>query len=43
MAEGLYLMDGIKGLLSLPQHSVDMLLTDPPYLSLIHISEPTRP
>ena len=30
-AEGLYLMDGIKGLLSLPQHSVDMLLTDPPY------------
>ena len=31
MAEGLYLMDGIKGLLSLPQHSVDMLLTDPPY------------
>ena len=24
-------MDGIKGLLSLPQHSVDMLLTDPPY------------
>ena len=24
MAEGLYLMDGIKGLLSLPQHSVDM-------------------
>ena len=31
MAEGLYLMDGIEGLLSLPQHSVDMLLTDPPY------------
>ena len=31
IAEGLYLMDGIKGLLSLPQHSVDMLLTDPPY------------
>ena len=31
VAEGLYLMDGIKGLLSLPQHSVDMLLTDPPY------------
>lgn len=29
MAEGLYFMDGIKGLLSLPQHSVDMLLTDP--------------
>ena len=29
--EGLFLMDGIKGLLSLPQHSVDMLLTDPPY------------
>ena len=26
MAEGLYLMDGIKGLLSLPQHSIDMLL-----------------
>ena len=31
MVEGLYLMDGIKGLLSLPQYSVDMLLTDPPY------------
>ncbi len=29
--DGLYLMDGIKGLLSLPRHSVDMLLTDPPY------------
>ena len=29
--EGLYLMDGIAGLLSLPRHSVDMLLTDPPY------------
>ena len=28
---GLYLMDGIKGLLTLPKHSVDMLLTDPPY------------
>ena len=25
------MMDGIKGLLSLPRHSVDMLLTDPPY------------
>ena len=24
-------MDGIEGLRSLPQHSVDMLLTDPPY------------
>ena len=24
-------MDGIKGLLTLPRHSVDMLLTDPPY------------
>ena len=24
-------MDGIEGLLSLPRHSVDMLLTDPPY------------
>lgn len=31
MTEGLFLMDGIDGLLSLPQHSVDMLLTDPPY------------
>ena len=39
--EGLFLKDGIEGLLSLPRHSVDMLLTDPP-LSLIHISEPTR-
>ena len=39
--EGLFLMDGIEGLRSLPKHSVDMLLTDPP-LSLIHISEPTR-
>lgn len=29
--EGLFLMDGIEGLLSLPRHSVDMLLTDPPY------------
>ena len=28
---GLYLMDGIAGLRSLPEHSVDMLLTDPPY------------
>ena len=28
---GLYLMDGIAGLRSLPQHSVDLLLTDPPY------------
>ena len=27
----LYLMDGIVGLRSLPQHSVDLLLTDPPY------------
>lgn len=27
----LYLMDGIEGLRSLPRHSVDMLLTDPPY------------
>jgi len=26
-----YLMDGITGLWCLPQHSVDMLLTDPPY------------
>ena len=30
-SNGLYLMDGIKGLLALPEHSVDMLLTDPPY------------
>lgn len=29
--DGLYLMDGIKGLLALPCHSVDMILTDPPY------------
>jgi len=28
---GIYLMDGIKGLRSLPPGSVDMLLTDPPY------------
>ena len=28
---GLYLLDGIAGLRSLPQHSVDLLLTDPPY------------
>ena len=27
----IYLMDGIGGLRSLPRHSVDMLLTDPPY------------
>ena len=31
MPSGLYLMDGIAGLRSLPQHSVDLLLTDPPY------------
>lgn len=31
LSEGLFLMDGIKGLRSLPRHSVDMLLTDPPY------------
>ena len=29
--EGLSLGDGIAGLRSLPRHSVDMLLTDPPY------------
>ena len=29
--EGLFLQDGIEGLHSLPRHSVDMLLTDPPY------------
>ena len=29
--EDLFLMDGIEGLRSLPKHSVDMLLTDPPY------------
>ena len=28
---GLFLQDGIAGLRSLPRHSVDMLLTDPPY------------
>ena len=27
----IYLMDGILGLCCLPQHSVDMLLTAPPY------------
>lgn len=31
LREGLFLMDGIEGLLSLTRHSVDMLLTDPPY------------
>lgn len=31
ITEGLFLRDGIDGLRSLPQHSVDMLLTDPPY------------
>lgn len=31
ITEGLFLMDGIKGLRSLPRHSLDMLLTDPPY------------
>ena len=29
--EGLFLRDGIEGLRSLPRHSVDLLLTDPPY------------
>ena len=29
--DALHLMDGIEGLSSLPKHSVDMLLTDPPY------------
>ena len=29
--DALHLMDGIKGLRSLPKHSVDILLTDPPY------------
>ena len=29
--DALHLMDGIEGLRSLPKHSVDMLLTDPPY------------
>ena len=28
---GIYFMDGIAGLRSLPQHSIDLLLTDPPY------------
>ena len=31
LSEGLFLMDGIESLRSLPKHSVDMLLTDPPY------------
>ena len=31
ITEGLHLMDGMEGLRSLPRHSVDMLLTDPPY------------
>ena len=30
--DALHLMDGIEGLRSLPKHSVDMLLTDPPYI-----------
>jgi site-specific DNA-methyltransferase (adenine-specific) len=30
-ADNIYLTDGIEGLLALPQGSVDMLLTDPPY------------
>lgn len=34
--EGLFLMDGIEGLRSLPKHSVDMLLTDPPYGTMSH-------
>ena len=29
--DALHLVDGIEGLRSLPKHSVDMLLTDPPY------------
>ena len=29
--DALHLMDGIEGVRSLPKHSVDMLLTDPPY------------
>ena len=29
--DALHLMDGIEGLRSLSKHSVDMLLTDPPY------------
>ena len=29
--EGLFLLDGIEGLRSLPRHSLDMLLSDPPY------------
>ena len=29
--DALHLMDGIEGLRSLPKHSVDMLLIDPPY------------
>ena len=33
--EGLFLMDGIEGLRSLPKHSVDMLLTDPPYGTIL--------
>ena len=28
---GIHLMDGIAGLRALPRHSVDLLLTDPPY------------
>ena len=35
LPEGLFLMDGIEGLRSLPRHSVDMLLTDPPYPELL--------
>ena len=34
--DALHLMDGIEGLRSLPKHSVDMLLTDPPYGTTRH-------
>lgn len=40
--EGLFLMDGIEGLRSLPRHSVDMLLTDPPYGTMT-VSKRARP
>ena len=40
LTEGLFLMDGIEGLRSLPRHSVDMLLTDPPYGTTRNIAAP---
>ena len=41
--EGLFLMDGIEGLRSLPRYSVDMLLTDPPYGTTRNFWDGPRP